>query len=198
MVTKGEQTRDMIIRQAAVVFNSLGYFGTSMSDIMRETGLEKGGIYNHFRNKEELAVAAFEYAISLFSNRLEQEFKITRNAADRLIAYARVFYDYYLDPDLPGGCPILNTAVESDDAQPVLREKARAAMSELHDTICRIIRKGIERNEIRREVDVESTTTILVSMLEGALMLSRLYGDMSHLERTVQHVEAFVEENLRQ
>jgi AcrR family transcriptional regulator len=45
-------TKAHIIQQAAVVFNQQGYAGTSMSDIMRATGLKKGGIYNHFQSKE--------------------------------------------------------------------------------------------------------------------------------------------------
>ena len=64
--TKGEQTREMIIRQSAAVFNQFGFFGTSISDIMRETGLEKGGIYNHFpEGKEQLALAEIVFSHSI-------------------------------------------------------------------------------------------------------------------------------------
>ena len=36
---------------------------------MEETGLEKGGIYRHFESKEDLAVAAFDYAWSEIKQR---------------------------------------------------------------------------------------------------------------------------------
>ena len=45
---KGEQTRQEIIRKAAPIFNQRGYDGAALSDLMRATGLEKGGIYRHF------------------------------------------------------------------------------------------------------------------------------------------------------
>ena len=61
MPTKGDETRKRIVQRAASTFNVQGYAGTSMSDLMQATGLEKGGIYNHFTNKEELAIAAFDY-----------------------------------------------------------------------------------------------------------------------------------------
>jgi len=58
-----------IIEQAAALFNQQGYAGSSMSDLMRVTGLQKGGIYNHFRSKDELALA-FDFAV----NRVQEEF----------------------------------------------------------------------------------------------------------------------------
>ena len=53
-MSKGEETRQRIIAQAAPLFNQLGYEGCSLQDIMDATGLEKGGIYRHFGSKEEL------------------------------------------------------------------------------------------------------------------------------------------------
>ena len=50
---KGEHTRQDIIRKAAPIFNQKGYDGAALSDLMRATGLEKGGIYRHFESKEE-------------------------------------------------------------------------------------------------------------------------------------------------
>ena len=62
---KGEQTRQEIIRKAAPIFNQKGYDGAALSDLMRATGLEKGGIYRHFGSKQELAGHAFDYAWKL-------------------------------------------------------------------------------------------------------------------------------------
>ena len=59
---RGEGTRRRIVEQSAAVFNRHGYAGTSMSELMAATGLEKGGLYRHFESKEELAAAAFDYA----------------------------------------------------------------------------------------------------------------------------------------
>ena len=58
---KGEETRQTIIAKAAPLFNQQGYAGASMADIMAATGLQKGGLYNHFASKDELAVAAFAH-----------------------------------------------------------------------------------------------------------------------------------------
>ena len=52
-MTKGEQTRQRIVKEAAPIFNRRGYEGSSLSDLMKATGLKKGGIYRHFSSKEE-------------------------------------------------------------------------------------------------------------------------------------------------
>ena len=56
MGPKGSATKQRIVEAAAPVFNQRGYWGASMADLMAATGLEKGGIYNHFGSKEALAL----------------------------------------------------------------------------------------------------------------------------------------------
>src|SRR5262249_18780548 len=147
--TKGEQTRERILLRAARLFNEKGYFGSSLSDVMRVTGLQKGGLYNHFESKERLALEAFDFSLKLIRQRFEQALAGKRHAVDRLLAVIGVFRVYENDPPVPGGCPIMNTAIESDDAHPGLRHRARQAMDEWRNNLCHIVRKGIERHELR-------------------------------------------------
>ncbi len=198
-MSKGEQTREMIIREAAAVFNRYGYFGTSMADIMRETGLEKGGIYNHFRSgKDELALAAFDYAFSVSANRMGEVFKTVRHAADRLIAFGEVFKELLDDRILPGGCPVMNTAIEAD-AHPghPLVNRVREAMTAQLDMVQRIVEKGIERGEIKPDVDAQTISASFVSSLEGGVMLSKLYNDSRYLQRVIDHLRDHIETHLR-
>src|SRR6266581_5875549 len=127
-MSKGEQTKERILERAAQLFNQQGYFGSSLSDIMHETGLEKGGIYNHFASKEQLALEAFDYAVDLVSQRTRLALAGKVNAIDRLLAIITVFQWLLEDPALAGGCPILNTAIEADDAQPALRDRDRKSV----------------------------------------------------------------------
>src|SRR6266496_5833338 len=103
MMSKGEQTREMILERTAQLFSRQGYFGSSLSDIMHETGLEKGGIYNHFDSKEQLALEAFDYAISLVKQRTRATLAGKTHAVDRLLGVISVFKDMVEDPPLVGG-----------------------------------------------------------------------------------------------
>jgi len=196
-MAKGDQTREMILDKAAQLFSLQGYFGSSLSDIMRTTGLEKGGIYNHFASKEELALEAFDYAVGLITERYRLALEKETHSVERLVAIVGVFRSLIDAPPLPGGCPVLNTAIESDDAQPALRDRAKKAMDRWYRLITRTVRDGIEKGEIRPGVDPDATATIMISTLEGAVMLSKLYRDKVYMHRAVDHIIAFIETAIR-
>ena len=99
---KGERTRQMIVERAAPVFNVYGYFGASMSDLIRETRIAKGGIYNHFESKEALAVEAFDFAVELMRERFRVALVGKERAVERLLAIVGVFRSTIDDPPLPG------------------------------------------------------------------------------------------------
>ncbi len=185
---KGERTRKVIVERSAEVFNTRGYFGTSMSDLVRETGLEKGGIYNHFGSKEQLACAAFDFSAELVLGRLEEALDAEGSALERLVRAVEVHRTLAEDRPIQGGCPILNTAIEADDAQPALREKVRQAMDRWQDLIVRTIREGIANGELDPEAGPEALATIIISTIEGAVMMSKLYGDTDHVHRAVNHL----------
>ena len=63
MLTKSEHTIHFILETVAPIFNKHGYAATSMSDLTSATGLTKGAIYGNFENKEQLAIAVFQFSV---------------------------------------------------------------------------------------------------------------------------------------
>lgn len=196
-MTKGQETREKILIRAARLFNEKGYFGVSLSDLMRATGLKKGGLYNHFESKEKLALEAFDYALRLYRMRFDVGLAGKSNAADRLLAIVDVFRQSAIDPPIPGGCVIMNTAIESDDALPALRERARRAMDGWRKLVRRTVEAGHLSGEIRPEVDGDETASLIIAALEGGVMLSKLYKDPVHVFRAADHLSRHVEEKIR-
>lgn len=193
---KGEQTRREIIRKAAPIFNQQGYDGAALSDLMKATGLEKGGIYRHFESKQQLAAEAFDYAWNLV---LDLRFEGTEgipNTVDRLKQVVRNFRDRRAGL-VPGGCPLLNTAIDSDDGNPLLREKARRALGSWLERLQSIIEEGRRRGEIRSDVDSSELATLIVSTLEGSLMMSRLQRKEDPRDWACRHLEEYLETKVR-
>jgi TetR/AcrR family transcriptional repressor of nem operon len=153
------------VEQSAAVFNRHGYSGTSMSALMAATGLEKGGLYRHFEN--------------------------CTTSLERLLLLVRNFVEP-LPRAIPGGCPLLNTAIENDDGNPVLREKARGALDEWRSVIAEIVCQGMRGGELRNDVDPIAVATIVISSLEGAIMFSRLENTREALFMVGKHLEGYL------
>jgi len=195
-VRKGEQTRQDIIRKAAPIFNQKGYDGAALSDLMRATGLEKGGIYRHFESKEELAGDAFDHAWKVAMDARFEGTEEIPNTVDRLKQIVRNFRDRRAGL-VPGGCPLLNTAIDSDDGNPRLRAKARQALTTWLDRLQLIAEEGKQRSEVRFDVDSSKLATLIASTLEGSLMVSRLQRKEEPLNLACRHLEEHLETQVR-
>ncbi|MDJ0703392.1 MAG: TetR/AcrR family transcriptional regulator [Leptolyngbyaceae cyanobacterium MO_188.B28] len=191
---KGDKTRQAILRKVAVLFNEKGYAATSMQDVTAATGVQRGGVYNHFASKEALAVETFEYACSVLSKRLMQSLRRQKSAGGRLKAIASCFAEHYCqNPLFPCGCPVLNTAVEAKREMLPLRRKAQEAMGEFKDLILKTTVKGVKTGELTDSVDAEAVAAVFISTLEGAMLLSVLYDDPTYLDHAVNHLHRYVD-----
>ena len=190
--TKGATTRQRILDTVGPLFNERGYQATTLSEVMAATGLEKGGIYNHFASKEELALAAYDRNADLQGELIAERVRAATGAVDRLLAIVAAFRDFAHDPPYPGGCPTLNTAVESSGVDPRLHARARARMVQLLDLIARQARRGVERGELRPDVDADALASLMAAAIEGALLLHQLDHDVTHVDRVTEHLERHV------
>lgn len=193
---KGEQTRQQIIRKAAPIFNRKGFEGAALSDLMRATGLEKGGIYRHFESKQELAEEAFDYAWKMAIDRRLEGTEEIENSVDRLKQIIRNFRDRR-EGLVPGGCPLLNTAIDSDDGNRPMRGKARRALDGWLARLRSIAKEGQRRGEIRPDIDVDEMATLVVGSLEGSLMMGRLQKSDEPLDTACRHLEEYLETKVR-
>lgn len=190
---KGEQTRQEIIRKAAPIFNQRGYEGTALSELMKATGLEKGGIYRHFESKEQLAAEAFDYAWGETLRARTYDLDVLENSVDQLKQMVTNFVERR--GIIPGGCPLLNTAVDSDDGNSKLRERAREALSGWRERIVGIVRSGINKREIRTGADPKAIAITMIAGLEGAVMLSLLEKNDKPLRIVRGHLQSYLESN---
>jgi TetR/AcrR family transcriptional repressor of nem operon len=98
---------------------------------------------------------------------------------------------------MPGGCPLLNTAIDTDDGNSVLRERARKALRGWQSYIISMIRAGIKAREIRPRVDAKKLATLIISSLEGAIMLYRLERNEEALRAVQAHLDGYLETEVR-
>jgi TetR/AcrR family transcriptional regulator, transcriptional repressor for nem operon len=194
-MTKGEETRQRIVEKAAALLNQRGFSGFSMSALMEATGLEKGGIYRHFDSKEQLTAEAFEYAWQAALGTRMRDLESISNS----IEWLRQFITNFVQrrSTVPGGCPLFNTAVDADDGNPVLRQLALRALRGWRDDLVRVVKGGIECREIKRETNPKELADIIISSLEGALMMSRLEGDKEAMLTAQSFLNSYLDTQIR-
>ena len=193
-MSKGEETKQRIIAAAATLFNKQGYAGCVLKDIMEATGLEKGGIYRHFESKEEIAAEAFDYAWTIAMALRRQGMDDVPDHVDRLKKHIAAFV---FRSSIPGGCPLLNTGVDSDNGNPILRERVQRALRGWQKMLRTILSEGIAAGTVREDVDVERVSRMIISGLEGGMLVSRIEKNDQALQDAMEHLDGYLEREVR-
>jgi TetR/AcrR family transcriptional repressor of nem operon len=194
LMTKGEQTRRKIVEAAAPIFNKRGYEGSSISELMEATGLKKGGIYRHFSSKEELAAEAFDHTWEAAWNSRLLHVDEKSNGIEKLKQLIANFVEHR--SPVAGGCPILNTAIDADDGNPVLRTHVAKALRSWLSRLQTIVDQAQARGETQPVVDPKAVATLIVASLEGALMMSRILRNDEALRRVQAHLNRYLDEEV--
>jgi AcrR family transcriptional regulator len=185
-------TKDFIISSAAELFNLYGYNGCSMNDIMEATGLKKGGIYNHFSSKDEIALAAYNYSYGLVIKRFRANLDVVKTAQEKLYAIIETYEGLMDEPTMKGGCPIFNTAVDAIDFHPSLAAKAKEGINRLQRYVEIKIEQGIEDAEFMQRCKPDRIASMIIIHLEGAIIMSRVSGDKQHMRNAVIFLKDYV------
>jgi AcrR family transcriptional regulator len=193
-LSKSERTRSYIVEKTAPLFNAKGFAGTSLSDLTEATGLTKGSIYGNFDNKDEVALAAFDYNFHKVTTYLKERILARENAIERLLVYPETYSKFLKIPFLKPGCPILNTATEADDTHPALKEKAKEALRFWKTSLENQVKRGIERGEIKRDTDPGAVSVIMMSLIEGAVMQAKVTERSAELKIAMDFLAQWIKE----
>ena len=170
---KAERTKQFIIEQAAPIFNKKGLAGATVNDILDITKMSKGGLYGRFQNKEEMDENMVDFLLQKLGTKVTQEVAKEKTAVKKIFAFLDV-YKNPLTSYIDGGCPILNFGVESDDTNPVIKQKVRDMIFRSQKRLTDILTQGIENKEIAGTINIEEMSIKIFVILEGAMMMSRV------------------------
>lgn len=192
MSSKAERTRQFIIEKTAPIFNQKGYAGTSINDIMNATGLTKGSIYGNFENKDEVALAAFDYNFEQVIIHIRTRMDARDAVIDKLLVYPETYRNYLQLPFLSSGCPVTNTSTEADDTHQLLKEKAANAFEFWRESLVRRLSEGIQSGEINPDININEFVSVFISLMQGGVMQSKVTGNITSLNRTMDFLERMI------
>ena len=172
-----DRSRAALIDAAATLFRRQGYAATGLNQILDAAGVRPGSLYHHFpQGKQQLAAAAVDGGGAAIEGLLRRLLAKDIPVADIVDRWVDV-HIAGLTVDWRDGCPIEPLATESVHASPLVRE----ASARVFDGWCTAIEQRL-RQDGWPATDARSVAVALISLLEGALMLSRVSGAVTPLE----------------
>jgi TetR/AcrR family transcriptional repressor of lmrAB and yxaGH operons len=178
-MAKAPDSKWKTLAAAVKLFRQQGYHGTALNDILAAAGSPRGSLYFHFPGgKEEIG----ESALTLAGEAVRQGIVRAAEASDStemfLTRVARAMAADLEKSDYQEGCPIATTALETSAQSEVLGEATSAAFRKWEIEIS----SGLERFGMTGD-EADQVATMVLSQLEGALLLARTYRSPEPLQR---------------
>ena len=196
-MTKGERTKQLIVEKSAPLFNKNGYAGTSMSAIMKATGLAKGGLYGNFKDKDEIAALTFDYSFAKIKAAIQTALINCNTSVEKLAGILRFYRTYITNPPIAGGCPLLNTSVEADDSFPFLKKRACEAQNEMLGSLVRIFQTGKKSGEFRNNIQPQREGEMMYALIEGGIVMAKINDNPTILHRILDRIQEHIEIDLK-
>jgi TetR/AcrR family transcriptional regulator, lmrAB and yxaGH operons repressor len=185
MTTK--DTRERMIETTAGLVHRRGFHGTSLNEILAESGAPRGSLYYHFPGgKEELVLEATRQGVAIVTQVLKEVLTDSPDPADGVCAYIEAAAHELRDSGYVFGCPVAPIVLDSPESS-ALAEVCQEALEEWH----RVLSQGLGSAGIERG-RAESLATMIVCGLEGGLILARARRDIAPLDAVAQELASMV------
>ena len=191
MYTKGELTREKIIREARQIVNRKGLMDTSISDIISATGLKKGSLYFHFSGKNALSLAILEKSRDEFMEFLDLSL-VGDTPGERLDNFFTEVMKFHKNTGFVGGCIFGNTALEMSDKDERVSAFIERVFAEWTKKIRKVVESAQESKQVRDDISADILACSIVAGIEGGIMLARLGKDRKPLKDCLSSIKILI------
>src|SRR6516164_4211422 len=192
-VSKGQASRETILRTAAMLATTRGLDGLSIGDLAAEVGMSKSGLYAHFKSKEELELATIETAAAIFDREVLQPAAQAQAGTQRLWALVDAFLSHLERRVYPGGCFFAAVASELDTRPGPARDRVVQMLEGWQSLLRQCILDGQAGGEIDADAEVAQAVFEIQAMLLTGNYQFVMTDDPTRLtqaRRGVEHVLA--------
>jgi AcrR family transcriptional regulator len=194
MSTKGEVTRQNIIEKSMQLFSVQGYFNTSIAGIVKATGLTKGGLYGHFRNKEEIWYAVYDECVRIWKGVV---FQGVRHIPDPLARIERVMENSlknYLGAGVfEGGCFLFNALVELAGQSPSMSHHVLKGFKAFSALLRLWLEEAEQKSMLRDGLNLDGIANFLVISLNGTAPLYAASQDPAVWQQTLAQLRLYMQ-----
>ncbi|MDR6865887.1 TetR/AcrR family transcriptional repressor of lmrAB and yxaGH operons [Microbacterium resistens] len=190
MTSKGDLTKARLAGSMLELIQTSGFSGTGLNAVIEHAAAPKGSVYFHFPDgKEGLGIAAVELAAKQFETLIAEAAASTRTAADAARAMIAALSTIVSESDFRLGCPVSVVTLEMGaESEPLRQACVTAFESWIAATAALLEASGIEAEETR------SLATVVVSTIEGAVIVSRAMRSVQPLASAADVVVGLIEQ----
>ena len=183
MSKKGEQTRDRILDAAQSLVMAQGFAGTTIDDILKAAELTKGAFFHYFKGKADLArelvVWHARQDLALFEDFAARAEAKSADPLEQTFLFLEAFEEYISDSTDPSpGCMYAVYTYESMQFDPSIRDFVADTLRQWTSMYVRKFQDVLDRYEPALPVTARQLAEMIVSIVEGGLVLQRAYGDV--------------------
>ena len=193
MSSKGELTRQHIIDKSMQLLSVQGYFNTSIAGIIKATGLTKGGLYGHFRNKEEIWYAVYAECVRIWKGIV---FQGVRDIADPLARLERVIdnslKNYLGGGVFEGGCFLFNSLVELAGQSSAMSDHVLKGFRDFAALLRQWLEEAQQQGRLRDGLSPDEIADFLVISLNGAAPLYAASRDPAVWQHTLAQLHLYI------
>jgi TetR/AcrR family transcriptional regulator, transcriptional repressor for nem operon len=187
--------KERIIYESMKLFSSKGYLSTSINDIMEKAKSSKGGLYNHFKSKDDIFLAVLSEARKIWRERNLAGLDEVEKPVAKVKKLMENYRDRYLQDKktFPGGCIFVTLSVELDDQKPNFSRELNEGFVRLKAMIRRLLDQGKKSGELRREVSTEAVTEMISSGMLGASVIYGTEKSAAGLNRCIKALIGYLD-----
>lgn len=194
---KKDETRKIILDKALKVFLTKGYDKASMNDIVKESGITKGGIYYHFQNKDELFKAVIQ-EISQFVDEWGQNLLTQAKTTKELVRHYFISASEIMKA-FTNLCPDENITsihyyqfmIDSLKRFSTVRDTMGESYEHLGKMITGQLLLAQQKGEIRNDIDAENLSFHLNALMEGLINMTIVFPELDLVQKGNQMFEDF-------
>ncbi len=182
----------MIVAKSLQLFSVKGYHHASINDIMKATQLTKGGLYAHFKSKEQIWYACYNKAVAMWRTIIFENMRKISDPFERLTELVkRHLLDYVGENTFQGGGFFLNMLIEFSGQSEEKTAHVLQGFNRYSELIESWIDEAIGAGIIMETVNSKEVGSFIVASFYGTTVIYTASQDPQDLYRTVNQLHFF-------
>ncbi len=199
MLKKGESTRQQIIEKSMHLFASKGYFQTSIGDIIAAAHITKGGLYGHFKSKQEIWNSAYQECAKIWKNVVLAGVNDISAPLERLEHVVENSMERYLGAGIfEGGCMLFNSLVELSKQPSDMGKQVLRGFKSFSKLMCSWLDEAYQKGMLKEGLDHQAIADFIMISLSGAGPLYACSKDPAMWRETMSQLRFFIRQLRKQ